>query len=183
MHTLGRFVGAQRSINGDLQITFAIDDDMQLVQELDALKDKDMVLDAKVFREKRSLQANRYLWKLCDLIAKKLGSDKETIYLMKLKEYGVFNDYAVTTIALDDFRALWRYTEVLWRYKSFRLDEHENMIECEMAEVRCWTGSHEYDTKQMSDLLNGVVQDAKDIGVETWTQEEIDSIIDAWKGV
>jgi hypothetical protein len=34
----------------------------------------------------------------------------------------------------------------------------------------------------MSVLIDGTVQDAKEIGIDTWSQEEIDNLIKNWGG-
>ena len=38
-------------------------------------------------------------------------------------------------------------------------------------------GSHEYNTKEMSDLLNGLISECKEMGIETATPEEIARMI------
>ena len=43
-------------------------------------------------------------------------------------------------------------------------------------------GSHTYDTKEMSTLIDGVVQEAKELGIETMTPDEIERMKAAWQG-
>jgi hypothetical protein len=43
-------------------------------------------------------------------------------------------------------------------------------------------GTHTYDTKEMSALIDGVVQEAKDLGIETMTPEQIKRMEAAWQG-
>lgn len=170
MHTIGRFAGAGRNLDGELTLTFVVDD--REIENIESLQDKDLVIDVERYYEKRSLNANRYFWKLCDLIARKLGSSKDTIYLMKLKDYGVWQDVDVVCDALPALEQAFRYVEVL----------HDGLITDEnRIEARCYLGSSHYDKRQMAELINGTVNDAHDLGIDTWTEEEINRLIAAWE--
>lgn len=179
MHTIGRYYGAQRTLDGALTIAFEVDDDDEMLAKLEEHKDRELVIDTKLYRKGRSLNANAYFWKLCDEIAKVLGSDKDTIYLMELEKYGVFSDMEVIAEAADIVAAHFRHVSELYRYDTVRADTGETRA---MVALRCYTGSHEYDTKEMSDLINGTVNDAKDLGIDTWTREEIEYLVRQWKG-
>ena len=41
-------------------------------------------------------------------------------------------------------------------------------------------GTHTYDTKEMSALIDGVVQECKDMGIETMTPDQIKRMEAAW---
>lgn len=41
-------------------------------------------------------------------------------------------------------------------------------------------GSHTYDTKEMSELIKGTVQEAKALGIETATPQEIKEMEERW---
>lgn len=170
MRVQANYKGASRSLTGDLNITFSVDDDSNLINELEGLKTEDLALEVSKYRNKRSVSANAYLWKLCDMIAKAIGSDKDTVYLMELRDHGVFVDLSVVTEAITVLRREFRYVELL--------DDGYG----ETTTARCYFGSSKYDTKEMSDLINGVVNHAHDIGLSTWDQAEIDSLIANWKG-
>lgn len=47
---------------------------------------------------------------------------------------------------------------------------------------RVYRGSHTYNTEEMSILIDGVVQEAKDQGIETATPDEIERLKSLWKG-
>lgn len=178
MHTIGRFIGANRTLDGALAISFEIDDSE--VNKLDKLKDIDLVIDIKKYYEKRSLNANNYFWKLCDLIAKALGSDKDTIYLIMLKRYGVWQDVEAKKETLSFLKQTFREVEVFDDGQIIYDPDAEELEETIIA--RCYLGSSHYDTAQMSYLINGTVNEAKDLNIEVWTQEEIDRLVRAWKG-
>ena len=46
---------------------------------------------------------------------------------------------------------------------------------------RIFKGSSEYDTKEMSLLIDGIVQEAKNLGIETMTPAEVERLKGMWK--
>lgn len=170
MRIKGFFTGASRDLQGNLIISFAVDDNSMTIKEFEEIKDNELDLEIDKHREKRSLNANAYFWKLCDQIAKKIESDKDSIYKLQLSRYGVFVDCQIWTQAVEEFKRQFRYVE------EFDDGYGETQL------IRCYLGSSKYNTKEMSDLINGTVNDAQDLGIETWNQDEIDSLIKEWKG-
>lgn len=170
MHTLGRYEGASRTLDDRLIISFSVDDE-DLIKELESLKGSDLVIDAEKYREKRSLNANRYFWKLCTEIANRLNTTKDAIYLWELSRYGIYEDITVIKAAENHIRQIFRYVQDLTEDS-----------ESDYKYLRCYIGSSMYDTYEMSVLLNGTVNDAHEIGISTWSQEEIDNLIKNWKG-
>ena len=65
---VGRIVGYSRSLDGRPRVTFEVDS----LDELRGMDDKDIVLEAKISRNKRSLNANAYFHVLVGKIAEKL---------------------------------------------------------------------------------------------------------------
>ena len=41
-------------------------------------------------------------------------------------------------------------------------------------------GSHQYDTKQMATLIDGVVSEAKEMGIETIPPQELERMKQSW---
>lgn len=170
---LAEYKGASRDLNGALQITFTTQFDQAVLDNLERLKGKPLEVDVKQKRNKRSLNANAYFWKLCDGLAQALGTDKDSIYLWLIEKYGVFDDVDVIADAVPILRGAFRHTQLI--YESF-VDGKRFVC------VRCYSGSHTYDTKQMSLLINGAVYECQQTGVETLTPDEITRLINAWTG-
>lgn len=172
MKTLGRYLNSNRGLNDSIEICLEVENE-NVVRELEENKDKDYFIEFELYDEKRSLQANRYLWKLCDLIGYKLRLSKDVIYLMKLADYGVYVDLRVRndtfTDTLDNLRREFRYIDELNSDGNYK-------------DIRCYIGSSHYSKKEMQRLLSGVVQDARDLGIDTWADEELNMMIKAWKG-
>lgn len=167
MHTKAKMVNAQRSLDGDLIISFQLPD-MEL-EEITKYKDKDLTLDIARFYEKRSLNANKYFWKLCTLIAQEIGSDKDTVYRMQLRKYGYFIDTEIPEYQADSLKAKFRHTE-----------EYADRFGG-MAYVRCYIGSSHYDKAEMGRLIEGTHQDCHDLRISTWDDEEVKMLLDRWE--
>ena len=118
-------------------------------------------------RKKRSLDANAYFWVLVGKIADKLRASKDEIYFEMLKKYG--QSITVTVRAgLDLSRAGFKY------YELFK----EGISAGKPFEAyRVFIGSSQYDTREMSVLIDGVVQEAKELGIETLTPLELAEIL------
>lgn len=118
-------------------------------------------------RKKRSLDANAYFWVLVGKIADKLRASKDEIYFEMLKKYG--QSITVTVRAgLDLSRAGFNY------YELFK----DGISAGKPFEAyRVFIGSSQYDTREMSVLIDGVVQEAKELGIETLTPLELSEIL------
>lgn len=175
----GEYIGASRNLEGDLIVSFAIDEID--IQKLEDLKGKELSIEVEKYRKKRSLNANAYFWQLCDKIAKKLGSDKDTIYLMLLKEAGVFEIIDVIEEAVPRIEALFRTIDIDYQYTVFGLNADGEEVPRNMVSLKCYRGSHEYNSKQMAELINNTVQQAQELGIDTMTADEIEHICSLWE--
>ena len=46
---------------------------------------------------------------------------------------------------------------------------------------RFWVGSSQYDTREMSILIDGIVDECKQMGLETWPPDQIALLKDNWQ--
>lgn len=133
--------------------------------------DKDTVYDVKIdkHREKRSLNANAYLWKLVTEIGNILNKSKEEVYLQMLIDYG--QSEMVSILSEIDVKGYFKY---------YKLAGTSILNGKEFNHYKIYKGSSEYDTKEMSILLNGVVQEAKDLGIKTKDDIELERLLEEW---
>ena len=133
--------------------------------------DKDTIYDVKItkHREKRSLNANSYLWKLVTEIGNALSKSKEEVYLQMLIDYG--QSEMVSILSEIDVKGYFNY---------YKLAGTSILNGKEFNHYKIYKGSSEYDTKEMSILLNGVVQEAKDLGIKTKDDIELERLIKEW---
>ncbi len=128
-------------------------------------------IEIKKYRKKRSLDANAYAWELMTKIANVLRVSKDDVYLKMLKEYGQGGIVKLRDKDLDKFKAITKYVE-----------KHEDFPDEDgAAYYRFWVGSSQYNTEEMSILIDGIVACAKDLDIETATPEELARYKEEWR--
>lgn len=150
-------------INGTGKITRFLQDIFNL--------DKDTIYDVKIAKHhnKRSINANNYLWELCTQIGNVLRKSKEEVYFEMLVEYGQSIMVSVlSNVNMNGF------------YKYFKEAGKSILNGKEFTHYKLYKGSSEYDTKEMYILLEGVVQEARQLGIKTKEDYEIKKIMEAW---
>lgn len=163
-----------RQFNGDYEVTLIVpkqeESNMEPLNEL--LNDEKMKackIDHK--KKKRSLNANAYCWKLCTEIANVLRASKDDIYVNMLKKYGQSSIVSVLDEAVPIFMKSVKYAEEFGKGttndKSF-------------THIKVFMGSSEYDTKEMSILIDGIVSEATDLKIPTMTPGELERIKEQW---
>lgn len=130
--------------------------------------DEDKVYDVeiKIHREKRSLNANSYCWKLCSEIASAINSDKDSVYLLMLKRYGISDLVPISNqVPIDDYIKYYDVESKTDKYTWYKI----------------YKGSSKYNTKEMSVLLNGIVSECKEMGIPTKEDLEIERMVKEWE--
>lgn len=150
------------------KLTFLINNNINSLEEIQ--NENLLDIEAKKHRNKRSLDANAYCWKIITEIADVLRKNKDDIYKEKLFEYGQV--ILIPTPKGEKPEGYFKY------YKYFQ-DGVLNGKECDWYKIA--KGSSEYDTKEMSIFIDGVVQDAQELGIVTDTPEQIARYKEAWK--
>ena len=177
---IGRLEHLMSGRNGEQIITLTVHADFR--EQFDALKDADVDVEIKKHRQKRSLNANAYCWVLCDKIADKLSNDKipytkEDIYREAIRQVGVFKDFL--NLTPEDAKTLQHAWEMLGTgWVTEQVDYSPNG---ENVTIRCYYGSSQYNTKQMSRLIDSLVQDCRALGIETDTPEQINKMLSLWE--
>lgn len=133
--------------------------------------DRDTLYDIKItkHRNKRSLDANAYYWCLLSQIADAMKIDKEQLHKDYLRQYGVITQ---AMLPIKDVRGLFKY---------YDLDGIREANGNKFYIYKVYTPSSEMNTKEMSRLIDGIVQEAKAIGIETMTPSELQILKEEWK--
>lgn len=134
-------------------------------------KGKPLAVEIKQYRQKRSLDANAYLWVLLQKIAEAVNSSKDEVYLQMLERYGTFTHIVVKPHMVDKVKQEWRTVRELG----------EVTVNGKTGiQLQCFFGSSTYDAKEMSVLIDGVVSECKEMGIETMTPDEIARLKSEW---
>ena len=133
-------------------------------------------VDIKQYRKRRSLDANAYCWILSQKIAEKIGNTKEYVYKKAIREVGQFEIVPIRNDAVERWIKNWESKGLGWQsivIGESKLKGYTNTIN--------YYGSSVYDSKEMSLLLEEIVYQAKELGIETMTDEEKESLINKWE--
>ena len=161
------------------RISFAIPADQLTAAKLlaDELKEGEISLECKKWRQKRSYDANAYLWVLIDKIAQKTRQKPADVYRHAIKDIaGNSTIVCVQNKAKEILMQQWQAKGLGWQVD----DMGESKLEgCSV--LRLYYGSSVYDTQQMSALLDSVIDDAKELGIETLTPYELEGMVSQWR--
>ena len=157
----------EKTKDGDNLVTLNIgQDERTLCEFYNHYYNKNLKIEVKELRSKRSNEANNLLWKCINLLAAALNNDNWDQYLIELERYGKYTCILVGADGYDDLKNLWRDTK--------KVGERTSLDGKVFYEVLCFYGSSTYDSKEFSRLLDGVIEDMKDTGVVLPTQEVIE---------
>lgn len=160
-----------------LKISLLVDvNNKEVVEKLKS--ENKLCIELKKWRQKRSLDANSYCWVLCDKIAKELCKDgtivtKEDVYKDAILQIGSFEPFIVQEKTYMNFKRIWEKQGL-----GFLVQEVSKKDKC--IKVNCYYGSSTYNTKEMSLLIECIVELAKTLNIETKPQSEIDSLLKEW---
>lgn len=124
----------------------------------------------------RSLNANSYLWSLLSKCADALGTTKEELYIDYVRKCGPYKDFTLPEDKARTFCIAWSKMGTGWPCE--RVDFNGDEIV-----VRAYYGSSTYSVKRMSILLDMVIEDAKEIGIDVMSEREKSLLLDKWEPV
>lgn len=160
-----------RDFTGDYHVTVIVSKDQKSNMEpLNDLLNDEKVKTCKIdhYKKKRSLNANSYAWVLITEIANKLRASKDEVYLQMLKRYGQSQIIKLLTEGLPILLRAIKYYEIIKE-------------DGDCTYVKVYTGSSEYDTKEMAILIDGIVSEATELKIPTMTTSEIEKLKSSWQ--
>lgn len=139
-------------------------------------KEREYNVEIKQYRKKRSLDANAYMWTLCDKISQVVPeTTKEDVYRDAIHHVGVFETFPLKDDAVERWIERWQTNGTGWISEVLHKAKTPGY-----TIVISYYGSSTYNTKEMSRLIDNVVMTAKQCGVETLTPDEIERMKAAW---
>lgn len=125
-------------------------------------QNREKIFEIKEFKTKRSLSQNAYCWKLITEIANVLRLSKEEVYFNMLKSYG--QSEVVSILSVINPKGYLKY------YEQIGTGVVNGK---EFIHYKIFKGSSEFDSKEMSIFIDGIVQEATNLGIPTLTPDEI----------
>ena len=135
------------------------------------LSDKTYVCTIRQYRKRRSLDANAYAWSLINELANVMRTSKDECYQLMLKRYGQSSVVSVVEEATELFKKSVKYCEEIG---------NATLNGKEFKHIRVFAGSSTYDTREMSILIDGIVSECKEVGIETMTPAELERLKGEW---
>ena len=140
-------------------------------------KDKLYNLVVKEHQKKRSLDANAYAWVLINKLAEVMRISPTEVYRQAIQDIsGNSEIIPIKDEAVDQFKTAWSHNGIGWICRDMgksKLPGYRNLM--------VYYGSSVYNTKQMSDLIESLVQDCKALDIETMTPEKLALLMDQWE--
>lgn len=173
MELRGRLTDATwDAVENKFELTFKVE---RPLVSIDEIENQDLSIKVNKWRKKRSLDANGLLWVLIGKIASKVNLEPIRVYRKFVKDAGVYEVIPIRNDALDRFIETWEKNGVGWVCETTKskLDGYTNVL--------AYYGSSTYNSKEISVLLDSVIETCKELNIETLPEEELHSIKECWK--
>ena len=177
MNFKGKFHSASRDVDGNLILSFRCYEEKKALPELANIKEVDtLVIAANKPKLKRSLSMNGYYWTLIGQLASKMRISTSRCHNIMLRRYGTLENVDGESIVAfipdtdkaenEALEAETYHLKPTSATKVFNDGENYRMY-------YVLKGSSQYDTKEMSTLINGIVDECNHVGIPTATPAEI----------
>lgn len=138
---------------------------LKIISWLYAFDDKEKLFDIKEHKERRSLSQNAYAWELIGKLADAIRMSKEEMYLKMLESYG-----QSILIPVE----LGKKPNGYFKYYKYH---GRSVINNKAADwYIVYKGSSEFDTKEMTIFIDGIIQECSNLGIPTLTEEQINQM-------
>ena len=126
----------------------------------------DGLYEVQEYHEKRSLTANSYYWVLLSELAGRLRTSRDELHDFMLRRYGQYlkdkeGNIVCVAVAPDtvmtDFDGHFEYAGPFKGYARYKV----------------LRGSRTYDSKEFSILLDGLISECHEVGIDTMTPNEL----------
>lgn len=122
----------------------------------------DGMYEVKPYHDKRSLNANSYFYVLQNKLAQALKTSNDELHEQLIKRYA--DATLITLPESENIKGIVKYYDV---YKKGEIKGIPAII------YKAYKPSHEMNTKEFSRLLDGIISECKEVGIETKTPEEL----------
>ena len=169
----GTIADISKSLTDKFRITFEVD----AIDEIRGMEQSPLTITVKRSSMKRSLNANAYFLVLVGKIAEAVEISKAQAKNILLAKYGQ-REITPTGPLIISVRSdvdMMNREDIHTAPVGYGTANGHDFIH--YAIVR---GSHTYDTREMAALIDGTVSDAKELGIETLSPDELERIKQAW---
>lgn len=142
-------------------------------------KGKDKLFDVKEHREKRSLSSNAYYWTLLSKLARKLHMSNARVHNMLLRD--VAPPFEIGgQVAMQPIPDTEEAEQQVLEAETYHLRPTSGIIETKDGKRCRWyvvlRGSSTFNTEEMSALLDKLIEECNQQGIETLSPAELEMI-------
>lgn len=139
-------------------------------------KDKLYDLTVKEHQKKRSLDANAYAWVLINKLADVMRIPPNEVYRQAIQDIsGNSEVIPIKNDAVEQFKQAWSHNGIGWLCRDMgksKIPGYRNLM--------VYYGSSVYNTTQMSDLIDHIIQDCKALDIETLPPDKLALLMEEW---
>lgn len=173
-----QFKDIQTGLNGKQRIVFELEkNDYRLIDKIKQYEDKSLRVSIDVWRERRSLDANAYFHLLVHEIAECQNIGEKECKIKLNLEYG---SPATDENGNKVFVKMPKSIDITQYYDYAKWVKDDVVNGFETSYYLFYKQTHTLDTKEMSRLIDGTIETAKELGIETRTPEEIAQMKASW---
>lgn len=146
---------------------------------LSGIVGEDIVFGVKKYRKRRSLDANSYYWILVTKLAEAIRESKSRVHNKMLRQYGqrfLVDGKPVLAVLLDTEETEKQTLEddaIHLKQTSEVKSGKDGKLYRTYVLMR---GSHDYDSREMSILIDGIISECQEVGIETMTPDELERL-------
>ena len=134
------------------------------------------IREIKQKKSLRSLDANALAWVLIDKLAAATGVPSSEVYLRAVRDVGGNSEIVcIKAEAAPTLRKIWESRGLGWQTE----DDISKLPGC--VNVILYYGSSTFDTRQMSRLIDNLMQDARAVGIETMAPDKLAALLGEWE--
>lgn len=161
----------KRTEDGRSWLCLRVENGAMARNEVANLQDRLYCANISMHRDRRSTKANAYCWELLTKLAPVVGLKKEELYRTYIPDVGG----ALRIVSIPDENVRAEYAR-LWSKQGDGW-----VVEQVGDDLFCYCGSSTFDTAQMARLIDLIVTDCKENGIETEPPERLQAMIDRWE--
>lgn len=179
MKFVARIKDMGRTLSGSLTITLE-SRQMDTAEALALSQEEGLDVEIRKKRRKRSLDSNAYYWKLASEAADMLHVSKPYMHNYLLRRYGqiaIIDGQAVYAVLPDTDEAQKAVDEAQTYHLKPTSQVKPGKGGIMYRTYMMLKGSSEYDKKEMSHLIEGLVSECKEMGIETLPPTELERMM------
>ena len=184
MKTKGRFYSVSRDMDGGLILSFRVYEEKKVLPRLEEIRDEPTIhIEVAKVKKTRSLSANALYWLFVGKLAAKLRVSTNRVHNILLRRYGALKTVDGEELICfvpdtDEAEEMALEAETFHIKPTSATKVFKNGTTKRMYKIL--KGSHEYNTQEMSVLINGLMDECNHVGIPTASPEEVKEVMERY---